>query len=83
LEEICNKVQKYDIIIIIMDDFNAKIGKEEHLMKVAEKYTIHDETTENGNLLGQFATRNRLFIKSTSFRHKKVHMETWKVPGTS
>jgi hypothetical protein len=66
LEEICNKVQKYDIIRI-MGDFNAKIGKEKHLMTVVGKYTIHNETSENVNLLAQFATRNRLFIKSTSF----------------
>jgi len=65
LEETCNNVQKYDIIIIIMGDFNAKIGKEKHLMKVAGKYTIHNETSENGNLLAQFATRNRLFINSS------------------
>jgi endonuclease/exonuclease/phosphatase family metal-dependent hydrolase len=82
LEEICNKVQKYDILII-MGDFNAKIGKEQYLMKVAGKYTIHNKTSENGNLLAQFATRNRLFINSTSFQHKKIHMGTWKIPGTS
>jgi exonuclease III len=39
LEEICNEVLKYDIIII-MGDFNAKIGKEKHLMKVAGKYAL-------------------------------------------
>jgi hypothetical protein len=83
LEETRNNVQKYDIKIIIMGDFNAKIGKEKHLMKVAGKYTIHNETSANGNLLAQFATRNRLFIKSTSFQHKNIHMGTWKVPGTS
>ena len=66
-----------------MGDFNAKTGKENHLMKVAGKYTIHNETSENGNLLAQFATRNRLFMKSTSFQHKKIHMGTWKIPGTS
>ena len=62
-----------------MGDFNAKVGKEKHLMKVAGKYTIHNETSENGNLLAQFTTRNRLFIKSTSFKHKKIHMGTWKI----
>jgi exonuclease III len=81
LEEICNNVQKYDITII-MGDFNAKIGKENHLAKVAGKYTIHNETNENGQLLAQFAARNKLFIKSPSFQHKRIHMGTWKVPGT-
>jgi len=59
LEETCNKVQKYDIIII-MGDFNAKIGKENHLMKVAWKYTIHNETSENGNLLAQTIYKEHL-----------------------
>jgi endonuclease/exonuclease/phosphatase family metal-dependent hydrolase len=71
--------------MIIMGDFNPKIGKEKHLMKATGKCTIHNETTENGNLLAQFATRNRLpvFIRSTSFQHKKIQMGTWKIPGTS
>jgi endonuclease/exonuclease/phosphatase family metal-dependent hydrolase len=40
----------YDLIII-MGDFNAKIGKEEYQREVAGKYTIHDISNENGNLL--------------------------------
>ena len=81
LEEIYN-VQKNDIITIIAD-FNAKIGNEKHLAKAAGKYTIHNETNENGNLLVQFAARNKLFKKNTSFQHKKIHMRTRRIPGTS
>jgi hypothetical protein len=72
LEEICNNVQKCDITII-MGDFNAKIGKEKHLAKIAGKYTIHNETNENGQLLAQFAARNKLFVKSTSFQYENSH----------
>jgi endonuclease/exonuclease/phosphatase family metal-dependent hydrolase len=36
LEEIYHKIQKYDLVII-MGDFNAKIGKEEYQKKVAGK----------------------------------------------
>jgi exonuclease III len=80
LEEICNNVQKCDIIII-MGHFNAKIGKEKHLAKAAGKYTIHNETNKNGQLLAQFAARNKLFIRTTSFQHR-IHMGTWNIPGT-
>jgi hypothetical protein len=50
-----------------MGDFNRKIRKEEYQKKVAGKYTIQDISNENGNLLGQLATRNGLKIKSTTF----------------
>ena len=68
---------------MIMGDFNAKIGKQKHLAKVAGKYTIHNETNENGNLLAQSAVRNKLFIKSTSFQNKKIRIGTWRIPGTN
>ena len=66
-----------------MGDFNAKIRKEMYLAKVAGKYTIHNETNENGKLLAQFAARNKLFINSAAFQHKKIHMGTWRISGTS
>jgi hypothetical protein len=65
-----------------MENFNAKIGKEEYQKKVAGKCTIHDISNENGNLLGQFATRNGLKIKSTTSPHKNIHLGTWKIPGS-
>jgi hypothetical protein len=45
-EEIYHKIRKYDLVII-MGDFNAKIGKEEYHKKVAGKYTIHDISNQN------------------------------------
>jgi hypothetical protein len=65
-----------------MGDFSTKIGKEYHLAKVAGKYTIHNETNKNGQLLAQFPARNKLFIESTSFQHRRIHTGTRKVPGT-
>jgi endonuclease/exonuclease/phosphatase family metal-dependent hydrolase len=82
LEQIYHKIQRYDLVII-MGDFNTKIGKEEYQKKVAGKYTIHDITNENGNLLEQFATRIGLKIKSTTFTHKNIHLGTWKISGSS
>jgi exonuclease III len=43
-EEIYHEIQKYDLVII-MGDFNAKIGKDVYQKKVAGKYTIHDITS--------------------------------------
>jgi endonuclease/exonuclease/phosphatase family metal-dependent hydrolase len=66
-----------------MGDFNAKIGKEEYQKKVAGKYTIHNISNENENLLGQFATRNGLKIRSTTFLHKNIYLGTWKIPESN
>jgi exonuclease III len=35
LEEICNRIARPDMMIIIMGDFNAKLGNREYLQPVA------------------------------------------------
>jgi endonuclease/exonuclease/phosphatase family metal-dependent hydrolase len=70
-------------MVIIMGDFNAKMGNEEYLQPVAGPYTIHDQSKENGNMLTQFAIRNRLIIKSTMFPLKHIHLGTWRIPGSN
>jgi hypothetical protein len=49
--------------MIIMGDFNPKTGKEKQLMNVAGKYTIHNETCENGNLLGTVFNKENTIYK--------------------
>ena len=82
LEEVCNRISRYDMVII-MGDFNSQIGKQEHQQQVAGPYTIHDTSNENGNMLIHFAIRNRLIIKSTLFPHKYIHLGTWRIPGSN
>jgi endonuclease/exonuclease/phosphatase family metal-dependent hydrolase len=79
LEQTCWKIQKYDMLVV-MGDFNAKIGKENSLGLVVGKYSLHETSSENGVRLGQFTMRNNLVIKSTCFPHKKIHLTTWKSP---
>jgi endonuclease/exonuclease/phosphatase family metal-dependent hydrolase len=81
LERECSKIPRYDVIVLL-GDFNAKLGKEEYLRHVIGKYSLHNETNENGKLLCQLAEANQLIIKSTCFQHKNTHKETWKIPGT-
>ena len=66
-----------------MGDFNAKIGNNEYLQPAAGPHTIHDLNKENGNMLIQFAIRNRLIIKRTMFPHKHIHLGTWRIPGSN
>jgi len=68
-------------VTIILGDYNAKIGIENFQSKVVGKYALHKESNENGILLGQFATRNRMVIKSTCFPHKRIHLGTWRSPN--
>jgi len=59
LERICSRVPKYELLII-MGDFNAKVGREERRHKVSGKYSLHEHINENGLFLAQFAIRNNL-----------------------
>jgi hypothetical protein len=70
-------------MLIIMRDFNAKVGREECRHKVSDKHFHHEYSNENGSFLVQFAIRNNLYIKSTAFPHKTIHMGTWKIPGST
>jgi endonuclease/exonuclease/phosphatase family metal-dependent hydrolase len=81
LEWEISKIPKYHVPII-MGDFNAKIGKEEYLDPIAGRHSLHEESSENGRLLGQMALSNGLIIMSTRFPHKEIHKGTWKMPGS-
>jgi len=48
---------------------------------VVGQHAVHDETSENGLILCQFAEANELIISSTCFEHKNVHKGTWNDPA--
>jgi endonuclease/exonuclease/phosphatase family metal-dependent hydrolase len=82
LERICSRAPKYDLLVI-MGDFNAKVGREESRHKVSGKYSLHEHSNENGSFLVQFAIRTNFYIKSTAFPYKTIHMGTWNIPGST
>jgi hypothetical protein len=46
------------------------------------KYTLHTATSDHGKMLSELAMENNFIIKSTCFNNKRIHKETWKIPGS-
>lgn len=70
LDQVLSRIQRYDMILV-MGDFNAKIGSLESQASVAGRFTLHDYNSDNGDYLAEFAARNKLVMRSTTFQHKK------------
>jgi exonuclease III len=50
LQQIQEKVPKHDLLIIL-GDYNAKIGRERAYQNVTRNHTLHDITNRNGELV--------------------------------
>jgi exonuclease III len=75
LEGIYMKAPKNDIKIV-MGDFNAKVGKESGLAPNVGKYSLHEETNNNGWRMIDLAITKNMAISSTLlFQHKRIHKE--------
>ncbi|XP_072403364.1 uncharacterized protein [Diabrotica undecimpunctata] len=72
IEELYEEIPKNDILILL-GDFNAKIGKEDTNREIAGKETIHQNTNNNGRRICNLAAATDTFIISTQFKHKKEH----------
>ena len=70
---------RYDIKIIL-GDMNAKVGREEIFKPTIGKWSLHEETNENGQRLIDFAAEKGMVIKGTFFQHKSIHQATWESP---
>jgi exonuclease III len=79
LQSIVDKVPKSDLTIML-GDVNAKLGKELAYKKITGKYTLHEETNRNRELLCDFAAANNTTVMSTQFQHKQIHKGTWRSP---
>jgi len=75
LERIYMKAPKHDIKVV-MGDFNAKVGKESSLAPNVGKYSLHEETNNNGWRMIDFAITKNMTISSMLFQHKRIHKET-------
>ena len=64
-------------IKIILGDFNAKVGKESIYKPTIGNESLHNETSNKGINIIQFAISKDLNVRSTTFLHKDIHNETW------
>lgn len=79
LQETLEKINKNDYMII-GGDLNARIGNRpiEGVVGTNGESTLN----ENGKLLREFATHNRLKITNSFFRKKDIHKYTWTARGS-
>jgi hypothetical protein len=75
LERIYRKVPRHDKKIV-MGDFNAKAGREPCLAPNVGKHSLHEETSNNGWRMIDFAITKKMAISSTVFQNKRIHKET-------
>ena len=68
---------------IIMGDFNAQIGRD----NTGWEETLGKEAigvrNENGERLLSYCSSNKLRIGGSMFRHKNIHLGTWRSPNGS
>jgi len=56
---------------------NDKLGKEKIFSQVVGCHTLHNISNENGEMVANCAISNDMFLISTNFQHKKIHIGTW------
>lgn len=79
VDKIYEKIPKYDLKIVL-GDCNAEVGREIAYQPTIGKYSLHEESNENGRLLVDFAMSRDMKIKSTHYQHKEIHKGTWMSP---
>jgi len=68
-------------IILVLDGFNAKVGRERYYRAITGNHSLHEESDDNGTKLVNFAAGKGLVVKSTMLSRKGVHKYTWIAPN--
>jgi hypothetical protein len=79
LQRTQDRKPKHDLIIIL-GDMNAKLEKEKVSSQTISRHTLHNVSNENGDMVANYAISNNMFLVSTNFQHKKIHLGTWISP---
>jgi hypothetical protein len=76
LECMFDKFPKYHMKILL-EDFNAKVGRENIFKPTTGKESLHTISNDNGGRLVNFATSKNLTVKSILFAHCNIYKYTW------
>ena len=80
VQEVMNRVPRGDRIIV-MGDFNARVGKNVKVWKGVIGEHGEDVENDSGRRLLGFSAENEMRIMNTHFDHKRIHKITWSCPG--
>ncbi|CAF0980581.1 unnamed protein product [Brachionus calyciflorus] len=69
-------------IVIVLGDFNARIGKDEHKFNpiLVGQHSFHEQSNENGQYLVELCEGYNLRPVSTRFPHRSGRLWTWEHP---
>ena len=74
LEQVFHHFPKYHMQILL-EDFNAKVGRENIFKPTIMNESLHQDSNDNGVIIVNFATsKNR--VKSTMFLQRNIHNYT-------
>jgi hypothetical protein len=65
---------------ILLDDFNAKEGRENIFKPTIGNESLHEISNDNLVRIVNLTTSKILVIKSTMFPHRKIHKHNWTYP---
>jgi hypothetical protein len=60
-------------MIILLGDFNAKVGREDTFKPTLRNQSLHEINTDNGFKAVNFATSKNLIVKSTTFPYHHIY----------
>jgi hydroxypyruvate isomerase len=72
LEHVFDKFPKYHMKILLQN-LNAKVGKEDIFKQIIGNESLHKIRNDNGIRVVNFATSKNLAVESTMFPHHNIH----------
>jgi hypothetical protein len=79
LDQVFDKFPRYHIKILL-EDFNAKVGREDIFKPIIGNESPHEASNDNRVRVVNFETSKNLIVKSTTFPHCNIHKRTWTSP---